>query len=206
MNAIWSLLVVAWLATGEIPQPVRYVGKVKSINEDGSGFLLRTGKLQVRAKWSRTTEVILHRGVKLADLQVGVFLHVLGRRQKAAPIPESSMHLPPQIIQIVAIAAGQFEPPPLSQELKKRKLVWISSKLHKDQNTFMLGTTAMQIGKNRMVVWMKPGSRSDVKKNATVKVHGRFEELKNIKVLKVKKLQVLSPKVPKKEYQLLLGN
>ena len=116
------------------------------------------------------------------------------------------MRLPPQIIQIAAVAAGQFEPPPLSKELKERKLVWISSKLRRNKSSFMLGFTAMQIGKTRMVAWLKPGSRSDLKKNATVHAYGTLEERQKVKVLNLKKLQVLSTKIPKKEYQLLLGN
>ena len=143
----------------------------------------------------------------MEKLNEGVRIHVVGREQEETRVPDSSQTLPPQIVQVSAIVAGDFNPPRLVRDLKKRKLKWLSGSLRKGkgQNSFRLDATNMQVGRTRLVTQVVSGKRTDLKKKNWVRVYGKIRQVDKEKEMQLDRVVILTTKIPKKEYLIVLG-
>lgn len=162
--------VAAWAQDSQVSQDTGLVGQIMAIGSDELSYDLRVAKLgTIKVQHESTLVVKSYDAALLTSLEDGTKLHVLGTKQ------EAQHNLGPQIVRILAIATGEYTPPPsLPEEVAKQKgAKWLTGKLKKDGKQLRLDEYELLVGADRMVIVAKTGARSEIEaKKSTVFVHG----------------------------------
>jgi hypothetical protein len=203
-----AVVVVGALAlAGDAQEATRTLGKVKSVEKDGSGFELTEKRGTVKVTLGAGAAVIVHKAVALGECEDGADLHVLARKQESTRDPQSGATLPEQIVQIIAIVVGKsFTPPDIPADLATKKVGWISGQLRKTEKELALDRTKMTVGRDRPSVALENGDAAAIAKGKIVRVEGTREGSGKTAEIKATRVTVLSPQIPAADYRAILGD
>jgi hypothetical protein len=184
-------------------EPARAFGKLRNA-DPASGSLeisTRQGLMKIMVG---EAAIFVAKAVPPAECPVAT-VHVLGRVQPETRDPNSGQTLPEQIVNVVAIvAAERFDPPPLAAELAAKKLQWISGPIHAEGSQVEVAGKGVQMGKDRKILAIVPGTKQDLAKGRIVIVDGTRPSPTS-KQMALEKVTIVMPDAPGQDVKVAFG-
>jgi hypothetical protein len=197
--AAGAILVAVAVRAAE-SEPLRIMGKVKSVASDGRAFDLVDARGALAVELEPKAEVTLHRATPIGGCAPGATIYVLGVKREAGRRQKAFV----QDVQAIVVGDG-FSPPALPSGLAEKKLEWVKGKLALEGGRPRVGAYELHAPADRLVLRVSAAPKDALAPGRLVFVEGTPRGEPGPRAAAARKVALLDPQIPEAELHAALG-
>ena len=206
MRAWPSLILIALTAAlsaaadvAEHPQPMRVVGKVKSVEADALVVEVPGAHGGLTVELDAKTRVSRCKTSALKGLAAGAEVHLLCREHAASRRQKAFVD------GVAAIVVEEkFSAPAIPADLSEERLKWVTGKLTFDHGRPQLGFSELHVATDRLACLLGPASKEAIAAGDLLFVEAEKPE-KGARAVKARRAVLLAPDAPQADLHAILG-